>query len=248
MKLLDAKTVRAGKSKSEKERIKRVAKLNAEEISISKRLNTARVNEEKVYKEIEAGIIAKQIMAKEEEEKIRKHMSSVFSEVKVLEARKEKAMKPVDELLADNQQRAEVLVKEAVRLNTARSELAEEVSWLAERKEEVTDRENEIANLKYDAEQRQKAVTLEEARLEHSQKKLMSEWSLFYVKMEKANVALKRSRSEIEADRLILAEGKKSNKIESERLIQADRAVRDKYKALEQATKHIYGKCTTRQQ
>lgn len=232
MKLLSPEETKSEKSKAEEERIKRVGKLQEAETTASKSLNQTKARVESEIKRLDKELA-------DHEAFVKRRKGELTSEVEVLESRRADAMKPIKEM----RQEAESLLEEAKTKNEEADEnlkkSKEDRSILVEKTEDLVDRESSLDEREELVSLREANSSKEESRLKESQLKLAESWKNFHKEVHEANISLARREKEV-------ADGAKANEVvrlaneaEAKRIVDADRAVADKYKALEQAYIHL---------
>ena len=234
MKLLDAKKIEVERISKEEKLKENIRKLNKEESASVKRLNMAKESESAEKKRISEDITLAQ-----DEGKAAIKKSILLQEIKVLELQKAEALKPIDEIKTE----AESLLEYARKINSdskkTRLAVDDSIRDVADRINLLIDQEESAIERDLDLNKREERIKWGEDELVRSTKSLGQEWVKFHIAVNAQNKNIERREKEV-------ADQKKSNKdirqeieVERKRIADADVAVQDKYKALEQAKKHL---------
>lgn len=239
MKLLDPKEAKEVKDKSEEEKIQRLRKLSEEECRLVTSINNLNEEEKKIKQRLEI-----ETHKTNEKLKIRKSILSV--EVEALEKRKDEAMKPVKEIRIESEKIKNEYETELKELLERKAKIAKDEDDLIEKFEKINDTEDEYRNKFLNLEKREAGIQSAEEEIKRSTLNLSKEWVKFHEESHKIREYIENQRILIENDRKINENDKKinesvrlSNEAEAKRLRNEDRAIKDKYVALEQAKKHL---------
>lgn len=235
MKLLDPEKITAEKKKGEQEIAERIKKLNEEERASVDRLNKALAKESDEKKRIDNEDLT---LARYESETAAKK-SVLLREIKVLEERKSQALEPIHA----QEKEAQDLLSKAKKTNAIADQRREDAAGLCDAYEEkldsLVDRESAAVETDRKQNKREAGIQAAESEITRSTKELGEKWTAFHKAVHDQNTDMERHEKEVE-------NGKKTNEdiraeIEKERqrIQEEDRAVRDKYKALEQAKIHL---------
>lgn len=232
MKLLTPEQTKIEKTRADDERIDRINRLRNEEQELVRSLNQTR---EYVASE-------KQRLADE----LSEHALSVSltkqelsQEVAALESRRKDALKPIHELRAEVEARSEQVDIREKELERREDAVREAKTTLAERVGVVEDREQECREREADLHKREIRILNEEHALKTSSQTLQEKWLDYH---STVNATIR----DIAQEKLLVETARKANDDlhasilkEKERVRQEDIAVRDKYRALAQAKKHL---------
>lgn len=234
MKLLSQEYVKTTADKISEERKTRIAKLNDEEVKVTKEFNQL-----KTFVEVDRKKIADEfIMFKQETEAKRK---SLIQEVESLEYRKKEALKPLIAIRKEAEQRISNIEKREKELTATKIELDEARDNLVDWAEAVKEREDNISVKECGLAKRAERIADEEYRLGESTKKLSKNWVEFHATIHSANVDLQRRETAIVANRNAAEAFRESLDQEAKRLENERIAIKDGYIALAKAKKEILG-------
>ena len=234
MKLLDPEKITAEKKKGEQEIAERIKKLNEEERASVDRLNKS------LAKEIaEKKRIAEDHSLAQAESAAAVKKSVLLQEIKWLEERKSQSLEPIHA----QEKEAQDILSKAKKTNAIADQRREDAAILCDAYEEkldsLADRETAALEKDRNLNQREAGIQATESKITRSTKELGEKWTAFHKAVHDQNTDMGRREKEVE-------NGKKTNEdiraeIEKERqrIQEEDRAVRDKYKALEQAKIHL---------
>ena len=236
MKLLSPEKIEKEEKRSDEELRSRVEKLKVEETKVAKQLNALKEEERKQKHHLDVFIV-------ETEAQLGVKKTILFQEVESLEKRKEEALKPINEI----KNNAEKLLNDARtandRLNAKNAEFdakfKENNEKITERLEDVIDKEHEISDKSTELDNRELGIKAAETEIKKSTDNLGAEWVKFHEKVYVVNGDLERREKEVEDAKKANDAIRQSNEAEAARLRQEDRAIRDKYVALEQAKQHL---------
>jgi hypothetical protein len=166
-------------------------------------------------------------------------IGSLKTEVSGLEARRAQALKPVQELVNQAQEKLDkVLVREAA-CDEREKNLVERERSVVERAEQQIDLQEDLVERKEDLDSREKGIASEEARLKTSEEALAAKWTDFH---ETAYA----KKTEIESRESAVLTAEKSNDVVRQSLDtqredqdRRERELRDRYRTLEQAVEEF---------
>lgn len=232
MKLLTPEQSKSDNSKIERERRERIAKLSNAETSLVSSINALKAKEiaekERIAEELEQA----RIELKTEKETLLLEVTSLRSERKEL-------MKPIKEIHADADRRLDEAKKIHADADNRESQLNERQEQIQERAESVVNKENEIQERGGILAKRENRIEIEEKRLKESSEKLAAKWAEYHIGVTTAERIFRQREADIEAAKKANDSIRESNLKESARLVEERRAVKDLYRALEEAKKHL---------
>lgn len=235
MKLLDPQTTKTEKDKSEEKRIERVRKLNAEESTLTRKVNALRTDAEAEEKRLDNLVQDKRNKAAAEIAEL---------DVKVEARRQElsELLKPIDAQRKSAEDRLEAASTKEADLVRREDELAEREQVLSERIETVKDREDEITEKNRALHARESNLAGAEERHKESETALAAKWASYHEAVADLNHRTRlvtKSEREISAQKAANDAIRESNAKESARLYEERRAIHDSYIALDQAKRHL---------
>ncbi len=232
MQLLDATQVKATETKAEAERVERTASINAGETASVKRLNLARESEVVEVAAIQERLEKKRQDTSEKEADLDRKIASRRNDLREL-------LKPID----DQRREAEDLLKEATGKSTQLDELDrqlnEKFDRLVDRAEGLSEREDAVREKEEETKRGWSLLAGAQQRHRESSEKLAADWLSFHRATHEANDGLLKREQSVQQVLVATKMVQREQEAESQRLADLDRAVRDKYVALDQAKRHL---------
>ena len=232
MKLLDPQEVKTAKDDAETARVERIQKMNDEESLIVKKLNLMRVEYETEGNKLIQGLADLKTEYTSKKQELEREVSS-------LETRKSEAMKPIDALNkeAENRNMASKAREEAVEIRE--KDLTEREEELVDKILLVREKDDSLQVVYQNLEKRKVHITDEETRLKESQGKLAEKWMEYHKEVNTTSSDLDRRELEVTIGQQTIKNGRDANLQERKRLDKEWCTIRDTYKAIEQAKKHL---------
>ena len=239
MKLLDVQEIEEEKNKTNEVQLTKIKKFAREELRLIESVNTKREEVAKTKVLLNKELLEYQILCDERKGELQ-------SEIKSLESKRAKLMKPIDDIqneaykkLAEVEQKLIDIEKKEKSYEELKIILDKKSSQLSYITENLLNRESSIKEKEVNFDYREKKLIEVEKINKESTEQLGKEWSKFHIEVHTANQDLNRQKKEVE----LLQEANKnirmSNDAESNRLTQERRAIHDTYLAIEQAKKHL---------
>lgn len=235
MELLDPKEIKQEKLQNIEQAKERIKKLAIEELRLVKNINFLRTEEIEQKKKTEQTI-------DEAETVVRKKILDLKQEVKNLEERKIKALKPIDDKQKEfDQQFSEIqeaknqVEKEKNNLNTDREALLDRI-------ENIIDNEKENDEKVVALDDRKNNIIKAEAEIKRLTRTLGGKWVDFHKAMASLNEEIKKNLAKEKniATREKAIEDRKNEQDKHDNEIQNARALlKSNYEALETAKKHL---------
>ena len=232
MKLLDVKTVKEEKSLREANKLQSIKKLIDKETSLIMCINTLKESNKKEVVELDKALVAHKQRVQGEKDELERELRTLRSERADL-------MKPIqpmkDELNAQLQEvrkeRAEL--KESIEQNVAlHNTLVDKIDGLKEGQMELEDLAVELSK-------REIAIVNSEEELKRSTEHLSDGWLKFHRLSHEMNESFAVREKDLAIKEESVEYAKKTIADAYTRLHEEERAVKDKYVALEEAQKHI---------
>lgn len=239
MKLLEPEKVKADKHRQEAETDTRIALLKQEESASAKRLNESLEHERKEKERIDESLkLATENLATYESAVDAKR-SAILRELETLEARQKEALKPIHEKKQEAEalfEQAKQSLADAQRHRDASDELRDA---LEEKLNDLGEKEADISEKAQDLDRRESAIKDIEDETARQTKSIADKWIEYYKKSHEANESLARRENEVKHGKKVNEDIRAEIEKERQRISEEDRAVCDKYKALEQAKIHL---------
>ncbi len=232
MQLLSAEKVKDEKNEADDLKRRRIQKLNEEETEATSRLNQTRV-----FVEEKIDALNKELAEIERSTDARR--KDLKTEINALEERKREASKPIEErekLVAACEMECR---HHEIKLDSKEADLKAQREALVEKLENTVDRSAEMDERDQKLDLREKKIAEVETELRESTIRVQKEWSKFHAEVHAANESLTIREKDVVNGQKSNLDFKNELDAEKIRLENLDIAVRDKYKALEQAKKHL---------
>lgn len=230
MNLLDPNEIKQDKKDNIVKTQKRNISLADEEAKINRKLNITKQNADLKKKEI-----IEEVDKFVEEQRNRADL--LIKEVDLLELRKAEALKPIDDIKKEWEDKVEEVkvVLEETKVNLAKSEkIKEENLNMADK---LTDKHEDLDIREEKLEKRDKGISLEETRLKSSSDALTDGWVKLHEATNKANTDLEKRDNDLkDREKVIDIRKEEQDKREIEQN-NHDRLIKDRYATLERAIK-----------
>lgn len=237
MKLLSAEAVKSEKDKGEEERVKRIGKLNAEEVAIAKRLNEARE-----FEKTEKARIADELNLARNEAEAEVRKSVLVQEIRALNAEKAEALKPIheqqkqtDKNLKESKRNIELSQKDREATETLRETYEDKIDALTDREVSSVEKDRKL-------DKREAGVEAAEAEIKRSTNELGQKWVDFHKSVHDQNASMVERERKVEAERIANDEHRAELDKAEVRMVERERGVRDGYETLARAQEEILGK------
>jgi hypothetical protein len=236
MELLDPKKIEKEKNEELEKRRKLVAEIGEEESRIVRKLNDAR--------DLEVAEETRRINDHEAfKARIGAECDELTREVASLEKRKVEALRPavaaLNEALAEAKATTEQAKKDIEAASVREQAVATREDTLLERIEDLTERKDELDEQEEKIIIAEQKVKDEQELSKRSAQRLMAEWTKLHEQTAAANADLARRETDMVGANLAHIARAKSLDEKEKNLLAHDRVIRDKYKALESATKEL---------
>lgn len=239
--LLTPESVKKDSTSQQREQQARVRDFSVEEERLVKSINQLRQDEIDEKARIDADVAQFRADAKVEVGKLDKQISNKRQEVEALEARRVEAMKPIEVVRkeADDRNAKSKDREDAIAIREATQKLADEAH--TEALEKLHDREQLIAEREDELDDREERVRQEEDRSKESLAGVNQRWADFHI------AVAAKDKEFIDRETTVSA-GEQANIIRSQELDkkefdykEKDREIASRYEALERASLQILG-------
>lgn len=235
MQILTPEDAKKGSSIAEDELRARVRDLSAEEKRLVSSVNSLRTEEKSGKERVAADMEKFRAEAKVERDRL-------FSEVNGLEARRAEALKPIEAVRAEAEERNQ-RSKDREDAVARREQAAKDADELqAEALERIHDRQQELDERSKSLDVREAGIKGEEKSLAESEKRLVGKWAEYHATVEILN---ERTR-DLEQREGRASSSEKANEIRAaalddreKELAGRERLLRSNYQALGEAKKHL---------
>lgn len=173
MELLKPEPIQEQHKKQQTDRQKNVQKLNALESSLVRRINTVKDQERECrekYRRATADL----------EGYFSAHKSELLSEVTVLENRKKKALKPIQDTIRESERLLKEISEASALLASERRAVVQSKNELVQRTERVVEREQAVTEREDDAAVRETKADSVERELKRSTEALTTKWQEYH--------------------------------------------------------------------
>lgn len=235
MELLDPKEIKQEKSQNIEQAKERIKKLAVEELRLVKNINFLRTEEIEQKKKTEQAI-------DEAETVVRKKILDLKQEVKNLEERKIKALKPIDDKQKELDRQFAEIQEEKKQVEKEKNNLNTEREALLDRIENIIDNEKENDEKVVALDDRKNNIIKAEAEIKRLTRTLGGKWVDFHKAMANLNEEIKKNLAKEKniATREKAIEDRKNEQDKYDKEIQNARTLlKSNYEALETAKKHL---------
>ena len=239
MQILTPEAAKKGSTAAENELRARLRDLSSEEERLVLNVNSLRAEEVSEKERITSDMVVFRAGAKAERDRISAEIAEKESDVAKLEERRAEAMKPIDEVSREADER-NAESKEREEAIGRREQAAKDADELHARAlEDIHDKEQELDEREDGLDAREDMVKSFEEQTAASAKSLGDKWAEYHATVAVTNTEMERREDEMRVGTEANEVARGENAKEAARLRDEDRAVRDKYAALEQAKVHL---------
>ncbi len=190
MQLLNLKTVRNKKIKSDELIVSHLIKLREEEIKLIKSLNL-----KKEFTELEIKKLNEKLS--DYRKYILENIDSLSQKVRLLERKRINALKPIKQLKLEVENKLKKIIDREKEIKTKEKEVEENRILLIQRMEKLSDKLQEVKEIEKENDKVILKIKKQQKITSKLSNKLTKLWSEYYIKVNKSNVEFKKRENNI---------------------------------------------------